>query len=76
MMRRADLALGGDGEVALPYWGWERMEVNGEVCPKLIRELSEEFNASVTNQFYVSDPEEHYDLTKRSSKSGEKYLLM
>ena len=36
--RRADMALGGDGMIGLPYWGWDDVAVNGEVFPKVVRE--------------------------------------
>ena len=31
MLRRADMALGGDGAIGLPYWDWSEAEVKGEV---------------------------------------------
>ena len=37
MLRRADVALGNDGRIGLPYWGWEELEVNGEVAPAVVR---------------------------------------
>ena len=44
-MRRADLALGGDGAIGLPYWDWMRTTVNGEVLPGIVRSvLMEEFD--------------------------------
>ena len=43
-LRRADLALGGDGALGLPYWNWSELDVNGEVFPKIVRErCMEEF---------------------------------
>jgi hypothetical protein len=30
VMRCADMALGGDGMIGLPYWGWDEPEVNDE----------------------------------------------
>ena len=38
MLRRADLALGRDGNLGLPYWDWSELEVNGEVFPRIVRE--------------------------------------
>ena len=32
-MRRADLALGGDGSIGLPYWDWSEAEVDGQARP-------------------------------------------
>mmetsp|Transcript_7945 Transcript_7945/g.17639 ORF Transcript_7945/g.17639 Transcript_7945/m.17639 type:complete len:807 (+) Transcript_7945:107-2527(+) len=37
-LRRADMALGGDGNIGLPYWDWTKTEVNGEVLPRIVRE--------------------------------------
>jgi hypothetical protein len=37
-LRRADIALGGDGAIGLPYWDWTEAEVNGEVLPGIVRE--------------------------------------
>eukprot|EP00946_MAST-07B_sp_MAST-7B-sp1_P004512 g4512.t1 len=35
----ADIALGNDGQVGLPYWDWTQMSVNGEgAYPSIIRE--------------------------------------
>jgi len=47
-MRRADIALGGDGNIGLPYWDWSITEVAGvwgaEVLPGLVRhKLMHEF---------------------------------
>ena len=36
-LRRADIALGGDGNLALPYWDWSETKVNGEVLPGIVR---------------------------------------
>ncbi|EFJ42429.1 hypothetical protein VOLCADRAFT_121539 [Volvox carteri f. nagariensis] len=36
-LQAADRALGGDGRIALPYWGWDRGEVNGELFPAIVR---------------------------------------
>eukprot|EP00966_Prymnesium_polylepis_P005626 128608-Prymnesium_polylepis.1 len=46
MMRRADMALGGDGAIGLPYWDWSAPEVHGEVLPRIVRDvLMREFEA-------------------------------
>jgi len=37
-LRRADMEVGGDGAIGLPYWDWSREEVNGEALPAIIRE--------------------------------------
>eukprot|EP01047_Picozoa_sp_COSAG01_P110262 COSAG01_NODE_39094_length_481_cov_0.814136_1_plen_116_part_01 len=37
-LQRADIKLGGDGNIALPYWDWSETEVNGEVFPRIVRE--------------------------------------
>lgn len=42
-LRRADLALGGDGSIGLPYWDWTRIDINGEVMPAVARKLMVEF---------------------------------
>ena len=39
-MRRADIALGGDGAIGLPYWDWMRPEIYGEVRNHLINTSS------------------------------------
>jgi len=45
-MRRADIALGGDGSIGLPYWDWIETTINGEVLPAIVRDvLMEEFPA-------------------------------
>ncbi|KAH8091503.1 metalloendopeptidase [Aureococcus anophagefferens] len=36
-LRRADLALGNDGNIGLPYWDWCEPEVNGEILPGIVR---------------------------------------
>ncbi len=35
---RADMDLGNDGNVGLPYWDWTRPTINGQVVPNLIRD--------------------------------------
>jgi len=45
-LRRADMALGGDGMIGLPYWGWEEANINGEVFPKILRERFEKYPVS------------------------------
>ena len=42
-LRRADMAIGGDGMIGLPYWGWDEAKVNGEVFPKILRERFEKY---------------------------------
>ena len=42
-MRRADMALGNDGNIGLPYWGWDEVDVDGEVFPKILRERFERY---------------------------------
>ncbi|KXZ51823.1 hypothetical protein GPECTOR_11g263 [Gonium pectorale] len=37
-LQAADRALGGDGRIALPYWGWDAGAVNGQLFPQIIRE--------------------------------------
>jgi len=37
-LRRADIALGGDGNIGLPYWDWSQTDVQGEVLPRILRE--------------------------------------
>ena len=46
-LRRADMALGGDGMIGLPYWGWEEANINGEVFPKILRERFEKYPVSI-----------------------------
>ena len=38
MLRRADLALGGDGTLGLPYWDWTHPTRAGEVVPSVVRD--------------------------------------
>jgi hypothetical protein len=40
------MALGGDGMIGLPYWGWEEANINGEVFPKILRERFEKYPVS------------------------------
>ena len=42
-MRQADISLGNDGMLGLPFWGWEEIEVNGEVFPKILRDHFEKY---------------------------------
>lgn len=56
MLRRADLALGGDGMIGLPYWGWEEMVVNGEVMPAMIRRMCDEIDAETRAKMDADDP--------------------
>ncbi|KAG2491076.1 hypothetical protein HYH03_010521 [Edaphochlamys debaryana] len=37
-LQAADRAVGGDGRIALPYWGWDQGPVNGELFPAVIRQ--------------------------------------
>ncbi|GFR42674.1 hypothetical protein Agub_g3485 [Astrephomene gubernaculifera] len=37
-LQAADRALGRDGHLALPYWGWERGPVAGQLLPRVVRE--------------------------------------
>jgi hypothetical protein len=39
VMRCADMALGGDGMIGLPYWGWEEVYINDEVRTQLLVSL-------------------------------------
>merc|ERR1719461_2733283 len=41
-LRKADKALGNDGNIGLPYWNWMITEINGEIFPKI---LTDEFPA-------------------------------
>lgn len=36
-LRRADMSLGGDGNIGLPYWDSARVRVGGEVFPAVLR---------------------------------------
>jgi len=45
----ADLALGNDGNLSLPYWDWLNLEVEGQVVPKCIRECFGELPASLVD---------------------------
>mmetsp|Transcript_26713 Transcript_26713/g.61493 ORF Transcript_26713/g.61493 Transcript_26713/m.61493 type:complete len:761 (+) Transcript_26713:81-2363(+) len=46
-LRRADIALGGDGNIGLPYWDWTQASLKGEVLPRILREkLMKEFDES------------------------------
>ena len=37
-LRKADMALGGDGNIGLPYWNWAEPKRNGEVFPSIIKD--------------------------------------
>ena len=73
-LRHADLELGGDGQIGLPYWDWTRYEVNGEVIPKILRD--QRFFPSVfpTDFFPNGADQGHYDLTLRSDEDMKKLM--
>jgi len=72
MMRRADIALGGDGNIGLPYWDWIYTEVNGEVFPKIVRDvLMQEFDSD----FFPVAPSRAYVLADIRDDAGMKRLI-
>lgn len=38
-LQRADRALGGDGQLGLPYWDFTVTRINGEVMPAILRQV-------------------------------------
>ena len=54
VMRRADMALGGDGSLGLPYWGWDEVTVNDETFPKILRERFEECKSPPLDSRFLS----------------------
>ncbi len=75
MLQRADMALGGDGRIALPYWDWCDTEVNGEVMPRVVREkLMVEFD----DDFFLTKPSRSahgYRMDATRSDADIKVLL-
>ena len=53
MMRRADMALGNDGRLGLPYWGWEELSLNGQVVPSMVRRMVAEIDAATDAKLKV-----------------------
>ena len=90
VMRRADMALGGDGSIGLPYWGWDEVTVNDETFPKILRERFEEckshvsipLNTSRTDKELtiavglVADPDDMFpeDIGGSAAKQGDRGL--
>ena len=84
MLRRADMALGHDGMLGLPYWGWEEMEVNGQVLPAMIRRMCDAIDNETWGKMQNNDPtaldfypgswenrDGHYWLGYRTDRAGE-----
>ena len=72
MMRRADLALGNDGDIGLPYWGWEELEVDGQVVPRIVREqLLVEFD----DDFFPPRYKGYVDSLDRRRRSRAEIVL-
>ncbi|CAE7187067.1 unnamed protein product, partial [Symbiodinium sp. KB8] len=46
---KADKELGNDGRIGIPYWDWSRLEINGEVMPKIIRDNFSELPPGLVN---------------------------
>jgi len=67
MLRRADIALGGDGNIGLPYWDWSQTTVNGEVLPGMVRKwLMVEFE----DDFFPPGADEaHFSLARTKPDS-------
>eukprot|EP00930_Biecheleria_cincta_P058977 TRINITY_DN44750_c0_g1_i1.p1 TRINITY_DN44750_c0_g1~~TRINITY_DN44750_c0_g1_i1.p1 ORF type:complete len:803 (-),score=137.81 TRINITY_DN44750_c0_g1_i1:402-2771(-) len=65
MLRRADMALGGDGNIGLPYWNWSKTRINGEVLPDVVRRelLSREFE----RDFLPTPPARDFRLAATNS---------
>ena len=70
--------------IGLPYWGWEELEVNGEVMPRMIREMCDEIDDETWAKMQAEDPtaldfypgswedrDGHYWLGYRTTRSGE-----
>jgi hypothetical protein len=79
-MRRADIALGGDGNIGLPYWDWTDIEVNGEVLPGILRRrLMEEFPEDFfgdEGKIVTPDPGRHgYKMSGTRSDARIKSML-
>ena len=58
---QADIQLGNDGNIGLPYWDWTRLDINGETYP------------SVLNEFFSEIPE-GLQRWIRSTPGGENLL--
>ena len=68
-LRRADVALGGDGNLGLPYWDWSRPELNGQVIPSIVRDrLMDEF----ADEFYPDGVKEVLHKKKNWRMAGTK----
>lgn len=65
MLRRADMALGGDGRIGLPYWNWSKTRINGEVLPAIVRRelLSREYEPD----FFPTQPSSDFRLAVTNS---------
>jgi len=84
MLRRADMALGGDSFLGLPYWGWEELSVHDQVMPKMVREMCAEIDSGTWAKMQADDPtaldfypgswenrDGHYWLGYRTTRAGE-----
>ena len=67
-MRRADKALGGDGNLGLPYWDWTDLTVNGEVMPGVVRkEILDGDSYEFPSDFFPVEP--HRPMRFKDSRS-------
>ena len=72
MLRRADMALGGDGAIGLPYWDWSEAEVKGEVLPGIIRKR---LHGEFADDFFPTPPHRLAKLSDTQSDSSIKRSL-
>ncbi|CAK9064401.1 unnamed protein product [Durusdinium trenchii] len=47
---KADQDLGHDGNIGVPYWDWTRLELNGQVLPRIIRENFSELPSGLVDE--------------------------
>ena len=54
-MIQADVSLGNDGNIGLPYWDWTRLDINGETYPSILNEFFQDIPTGLQN-FIRSTP--------------------
>ena len=52
---QADVSLGNDGNIGLPYWDWTRLDINGETYPSILNEFFQDIPTGLQN-FIRSTP--------------------
>ena len=71
IMRRADIALGHDGNLGLPYWDWTQVEVDGEVLPGIVRK---EMMVEFADDFFPVPPSRSRHSYRMSATNSDAHI--